>query len=234
MFAVIGDIHGCYHTLKNLYEKVKETYGEIDVYATGDLVDRGNHSPEVIDFVMENDIRPVLGNHDRMFFCFFTDQESNVGRLWKYNASEKTMYDYQKAPAKLMQHLDFVAGIPMFYDLGGHLISHAGIGKHWLTVLRNNGTLDTGLLEKTAIENIDNDSGLLWNRAKILNVGKIQIVGHTPVPDFKYYKESQVYYIDTGAATGNKLTALIFTDEGEADVLFEKTDNRDVNLMTFR
>ncbi len=234
MFAVIGDIHGCYNTLKNLHQKVKEVYGDIDVYATGDLVDRGNHSPGVIDFVMENEIRPVLGNHDRMFFSYFTDQESNVGRLWQYNASEKTMYDYQKDPAKLMLHLDFIAGIPMFYDLQGHLISHAGIGKQWLSVLKNDGTLDTALLQKTAIENIDSENGLLWNRAKILNVGKIQIVGHTPVPDFRYYKESKVYYIDTGAATGNKLTAIVFNGESEADVLFEKTDNRDVNLLTFR
>lgn len=234
MFAIIGDIHGCYHTLKNLHEKIKEIYGDIDIYATGDLVDRGNFSLQAIDYIMDNDIRPVLGNHDRMFFTYFTDEHSSIGRMWQYNACEKTLSDYQHNPAKLMQHLDFIAGIPLFYDLGDHLLSHAGVGKHWLSVLADNGSLDVSTLERLAIENIDSETGLLWNRATILNVGKTQIVGHTPVPNFKFYKESMVYYIDTGAANGNKLTALVKTTSGEADVIFVMTDHRDVNLMTFR
>lgn len=234
MFAVIGDIHGCVNTLELLVRRIKEVYGDIDIYATGDLIDRGNNSPQAIDFVIENEIHPVLGNHDRMFFAYFTDENSPAGKMWQYNASEKTLFDYMKNPARLMAHLDFIAGIPLFYDLGSHLLSHAGVGKQWLSVLKDNGELDTKYLEKIAIENIDSETGLLWNRTKILNVGKIQIVGHTPVPNIKFYKESMVYYIDTGAANGNKLTALVITDKGDADIMYEKTDARDMHTLLFR
>ena len=78
MFAVIGDIHGCVNTLELLVRRIKEVYGDIDIYATGDLIDRGNNSPQAIDFVIENEIHPVLGNHDRMFFAYFTDEKEEA------------------------------------------------------------------------------------------------------------------------------------------------------------
>ena len=64
MIAIIGDIHGCYFTLKELYEKIIEHTNEI--YSVGDLIDRGNFSRQVIQFCINNDIKPVLGNHDDM------------------------------------------------------------------------------------------------------------------------------------------------------------------------
>ena len=48
MVAVIGDVHGCYYTLKQLVEKIKAKYPDISIYCVGDLVDRGNFSCEVI------------------------------------------------------------------------------------------------------------------------------------------------------------------------------------------
>ncbi len=51
MIAVIGDVHGCYYTLKQLVDKIRKKYPAISIYCVGDLVDRGNYSFEVIDFV---------------------------------------------------------------------------------------------------------------------------------------------------------------------------------------
>ncbi|MCA0388639.1 MAG: metallophosphoesterase [Bacteroidetes bacterium] len=234
MFAVIGDIHGCVNTLRSLHTRVKETYEDIEFYCTGDLVDRGNYSPEVLDFVMEENIHPVLGNHDRMFFSYFTSPDSSPANLWIYNSSSKTLYDYEHNPGRLVDHLEFVGSLPLFYDLPRHIISHAGIGKHWLSILDNSGNIDVQKLNQLAIDNIDNENGLLWNRAELLKTNKIQIVGHTPVPNFKYYKNQRAYYIDTGAAAGNKLTALIFGEGDEADIIFERTDKRDFSSTFFR
>jgi|AATN01.1.fsa_nt_gi serine/threonine protein phosphatase 1 len=234
MFAVFGDIHGCFYTLKKLHTRVKEIYGEIDFYATGDLVDRGNYSPEAVEYVIENGIRPVMGNHDRMFISYFTERESIPAQLWIYNNSSKTIYDYEQNPAILVRHLDFVSKLPLFYDLDDYFISHAGFGRHWLNLLKYDKKVDLDMMTKVATDNLDNEKGLLWNRTELLDIGKIQVVGHTPVPNFKFYKKQKAYYIDTGASNGNKLTALVSDGVDAIDVIFEKTDNMDISSTIFR
>ncbi|KAB2843644.1 MAG: diadenosine tetraphosphatase, partial [Ignavibacterium sp.] len=48
MVAIIGDVHGCYNTLKAIFEKIRKKYPDIIIYCVGDLVDRGNFSAQVI------------------------------------------------------------------------------------------------------------------------------------------------------------------------------------------
>lgn len=63
----IGDVHGCFLTLKALF-KTAEIKPEDMVVFVGDLVDRGPRIKEVLDFVFERpNTHILLGNHD---FCF--------------------------------------------------------------------------------------------------------------------------------------------------------------------
>jgi serine/threonine protein phosphatase 1 len=71
MVAVIGDVHGCYYTLDTLYKKIKDKYPDIPVYCVGDLVDRGKYSCQTVEYVLENNIQFVLGNHDLMFYYYY-------------------------------------------------------------------------------------------------------------------------------------------------------------------
>jgi serine/threonine protein phosphatase 1 len=169
-----------------------------------------------------------------MFYSYFTERESIPARLWIYNSSSKTIYDYEQNPAQLVKHLDFVSKLPLFYDLDGYFISHAGFGRHWLTMLKYDKKVDLEMMTKVAFENMDNEKGLLWNRTELLDIGKIQVVGHTPVPNFKFYKKQKAYYIDTGASNGNKLTALVSDGVDAIDVIFEKTDKMDISSTIFR
>ena len=61
MVAVIGDIHGCFHTLKKLYALILKKYPDIPVCAVGDLVDRGKYSYEVVEFIRK--VTPDLPNY---------------------------------------------------------------------------------------------------------------------------------------------------------------------------
>ena len=60
MIAVIGDIHGCYLTLVELYAQILKKYPDIEIYSVGDLIDRGNKSFEVMEFVLalRTSVRP--------------------------------------------------------------------------------------------------------------------------------------------------------------------------------
>jgi Calcineurin-like phosphoesterase. len=60
---VIGDIQGCYKEFKNLL-KIIDPNKENKFFCVGDLVNRGPESEKVIEYVLENKIKSVLGNHD--------------------------------------------------------------------------------------------------------------------------------------------------------------------------
>ncbi len=80
MIAVIGDIHGCYHTLTRLYKEIKTKHPDIPIYSVGDLVDRGKFSFEVVEFIKENEIVFTAGNHDLMFYYFFTKPSHPIAK----------------------------------------------------------------------------------------------------------------------------------------------------------
>lgn len=63
---IIGDIHGCYHTLKALYEQIPPGS---EIWSVGDLIDRGMYSLEVIEFIQEKGIKAICGNHEDMMLA---------------------------------------------------------------------------------------------------------------------------------------------------------------------
>jgi len=196
--AVIGDIHGCYNTLENLFPKLKNIP---EIYSVGDLVDRGLHSREVIQFCMDNLIRPVRGNHEDMLLNAIDKSDKFFGfmskdsELYYYNGGRETQYSYIQSRLfsnfkkfrnefRSSGHYDYLRKLPLKYDLEKVVISHAGI-----------------------IEGGD-DYSIIWNRSTPAVLDKLQIFGHTPVDNLIYYKN---YYsnIDTGCVFKNKLTAVI-------------------------
>lgn len=63
-FAVIGDIHGNIYALKSVYKNIKDK--NIDfIVSTGDLVGYMMYPNEVIEFLKENKIASIQGNHDK-------------------------------------------------------------------------------------------------------------------------------------------------------------------------
>lgn len=60
----VGDIHGCYDDFMKLLKKVNYSPNDL-IIATGDLVDRGEKSKEVIEFFIKNgNALSVMGNHE--------------------------------------------------------------------------------------------------------------------------------------------------------------------------
>ena len=63
-FAVIGDIHGNIYALEEVYRDIKSK--NIDfIISTGDLVGYMMYPNEVIEFLKENKIASIQGNHDK-------------------------------------------------------------------------------------------------------------------------------------------------------------------------
>src|ERR1035438_7909936 len=87
MIAVIGDVHGCYNTLKELVVRIRRLYPGISIYCVGDLVDRGNFSFETVEFVINEGLTCTSGNHDFMFYYYITDSDNDIGKSWIFNGA---------------------------------------------------------------------------------------------------------------------------------------------------
>jgi len=228
MVAVIGDVHGCYYTLKQLVEKIKAKYPDISIYCVGDLVDRGNFSCEVIEFVKSENINCVIGNHDFMFYSNMRDPFSIMARSWNYNGAETTVASYKEKINLMDEHLDFIISEPLFYNLDDCFLSHAGVSIKYKQFFKN-GVPSDKELDEVFKKELDDKNSILWARGSLLNLGKLQVVGHTHRKDVYHDNSSDTLYIDTTAYGNNKLTAVIIDDNKCIEIIEEKSVIADVN-----
>lgn len=228
MVAVIGDVHGCYYTLEALYKKVKEKYPGIHFYCVGDLVDRGKNSRQTIEFFLEKDIKFTLGNHDLMFYYYYKEPDSPFAQVWTYNGSDSTLASYKDYEFKIEEHLFVIEKAPLFYSLNDCFISHAGISNKYKNILPANFSENLAPLFMLIQADRKADNGILWNREKLLNINKLQILGHTKQTEIRYDETANALYIDTGAVSGNKLSAVILEDNKRIDTLEEMTHKEDI------
>lgn len=228
MVAVIGDIHGCFYTLEELYKKIMKNYPGISVYTVGDLVDRGNHSYEVVKFIIENNIMFAPGNHDYMFLHFFKDPSSVFARSWFFNGNETTLESYENHQVEMFVHLEYIKNAGLYYNLNDCFICHAGISAQYDKYLPPNFRDNLDLLEPYIMNDIKTDRGIMWTRDPLLNLGKLQIVGHTKQQEITLVEDSNSVYLDTGACVGNKLSSVIVHDNNIIETIDEKTHLNDI------
>jgi len=227
MVAVIGDIHGCYYTLDALYKNIKAKYPDITVYCVGDLVDRGNFSYEVVEFFIRNGIPFTPGNHDFMFYAFFKEPNSLFAKSWVYNGNEATLRSYLNYHDQIEYHISYIKSAPLYFNTDDCFISHAGISSHYkskFSAARNNSDSLDSLIKSE----FDSESGILWTRDRLLNIGKLQVVGHTKQYEVKLDSKANALYIDTGACVGNKLSSVIIHQNEVIEIIAEPTHNEDV------
>ena len=197
MIAVIGDIHGCFHTLTALVEAIKKRYPKINIYSVGDLVDRGKYSFEVVEFIKKQKIIFTPGNHDYMFMYFYEQPSSMLGNAWVYNGSENTIASYAKKTNKISEHLELIKNSSLFLNLKDCFISHAGISIFYKSKLKEDFLNNLDKLETVINNSITSDHGILWTRDELINLGKLQVVGHTRMEEVFFNSESNTIYIDT-------------------------------------
>jgi serine/threonine protein phosphatase 1 len=220
---VIGDVHGCLDKLLSLELQIeidaRSANGDVRIVMLGDYVDRGPHSREVLNHIIQSqksDGRMALcGNHD--FYLPYTRTHENEIVHWCRYGGIDTLFSYgidirrwdegqiRTGTAKLCadfqrlappEHRAFIDAMPRHVRFGDYLFVHAG--------------LQPGLpLEKQKRRE------LLTIREPFLSSdadhGAVVVHGHT-VSEQVDVRNNRIG-IDTGAAYGGKLTALVL--EGE-------------------
>jgi serine/threonine protein phosphatase 1 len=197
---IIGDVHGCYDTFTELLRHWNPATERL--IQVGDLVDRGRHIPETVELARSlNAQHPdqtvfLKGNHELGMLRHLGPD--GPFRSWLDWGGRSTVLQYGARRAQCEEHLTWLAKRPLFWKNEHVLVSHAGIAK----VL---SPLDE-----------DNPDGILWRRGPLLNLGLMQVVGHTPTDDGKphFDPDSLTLYIDTGAYQGKALSAARLSDHG--------------------
>jgi len=122
---VVGDVQGCYQTLRALLSAAKFSDGD-RLWLVGDLVNRGPRSLEVLRYVSGLGERAtvVLGNHD----VHLLGRALNV-----YGAKRRdTLDEVLVAPDRRIL-IDWLRRRPLLYREGDWLMVHAGLLPRWST-----------------------------------------------------------------------------------------------------
>lgn len=207
--TVIGDVHGCFKELKELYTKIL-AYTD-NVYSVGDLIDRGPDSKKVIQFCIDNNIKPVKGNHEDMLlktinkplYQVAPGYETNKTQ-WIWNGGDMTILSYiggksinfRKFTDAFQEngHYDYISKLPLKIELDNCIITHGGI------------------------VNNAHPENLLWNRDAPSRLKKLQIIGHTPSVNV-IHKPNHYINIDTGCVFWGKMSAVILSDNGKVLII---------------
>ena len=199
----IGDIHGCYDRLKALMEKIPIDYSRDGLVFIGDYIDRGPHSVEVVDYLIQlkNRFPEVIllkGNHEDMLDKFLNGADRFTYLL---NGGQQTLDSYLTKPVQSEfspippDHMEFFKSMRLFYETEEFIFVHAG------------------LRPRVPLES-QNTEDMLWIRDKFVSskydFGKRVIFGHTPLK--KPLVEPNKIGIDTGAVYGNALTCIQLPD----------------------
>jgi serine/threonine protein phosphatase 1 len=213
---IIGDIHGCFYTLEKMLSHWEPS--DQKLVCVGDYIDRGNYSGRVLKLLWElqrSHAETVLlkGNHEFIYKYHYT-QEPQID--WaSVGAGKHTISDFELENITTAMAIDFFDTLLLEYDTHGYKISHAGIAN-----------------TATNVYNEDNfEYGVLWTRKELKNLGKPQIIGHTPhelqTPLIK--TSSNSYNIDSGCCYGRGLTGIAMSDNGNLlETFYESVDVRDI------
>ncbi|BAU46588.1 diadenosine tetraphosphatase [Sulfurifustis variabilis] len=122
----IGDVQGCFDSLRALLEQIGFDRARDELWFTGDLVNRGPRSADVVRFVKGLGERAVcvLGNHDLHLLAIASGATTRGPR--------DTLTDLLEATDR-EELLAWLASRPLFHRdaVSGHALVHAGLPPQW-------------------------------------------------------------------------------------------------------
>jgi serine/threonine protein phosphatase 1 len=216
LIYAVGDIHGSYYKLTRLLKHCNSHCGghSARFVFLGDYIDRGQHSREVVELLMEmqkakpGQICCLRGNHEEMLISV---REGGNKALWLCNGGDTTLRSYGVTSADAIpdEHLVWYDSLPLFESDDQRFFVHAGI------------------FPGVPLDQQDRDD-MLWIREPFLSDprdhGLYIIHGHTPLETGEPEYWPNRLNLDTGAVFGGPLTAAVFDDSSAGPIAFITDD----------
>jgi serine/threonine protein phosphatase 1 len=211
---IVGDIHGCAHSFEALLARHYNPERDLLVQL-GDLVDRGRHTPQTVALARNLEARHsavfLLGNHEYEMSQHFVGQ---TVMDWFGHCGDETLRQYARTGRDCLDDVQWFSTMPLRWESELLLLTHAGVAADTDDPYQPR---DLG--------------GVLWNRERAGDVGKLQVHGHRPRHAGPLFdRTAQAWNIDTGACYGRQLSALRLDRKGYMlEVVSVPTDPRDVD-----
>lgn len=205
---IYGDIHGCYDEFIFLRKKINPQKDDIEV-CVGDIITKGKDSIKTLDFIIDNNIKSVLGNHEDKIIRYLNHQKSNKKNPIILDEDEQGIVNNLS-----QKHIEFLQNLPLFLRYGDITIVHGGLQNHMtLEDLSKNDTQK--ILRMRYLDQYENflalgkedENSIFWADIYNGNQGFV-VYGHQWSQEIR--KNKFALGIDTGCTYGNSLTAIVF------------------------
>ncbi|MGH8380618.1 metallophosphoesterase [Pseudomonas sp.] len=200
---IVGDIHGCFDLLENLLAELHFCSNHDRVFCTGDLIDRGPCSEQVVRWLSYPWFHAVRGNHEQMVLDHVAGQgdaarHARNGGAWFYSLPEA--HQQQIAEALLSMPLAIEVALQNGRKIG---IIHAE-SPCWEDRLGWPDAIALLYSEEPATQLAARQQAM-YSRGKITRQDPTPIagietlyVGHSTVPQI--LQLGNVVYLDTGCS----------------------------------
>jgi len=214
---VIGDVHGCFHTMMNLINTLPK---DANLIFVGDLCDKGLYTKEVISFIKENKHQSILGNHDMYMIKHLKNALKGQNNAWNTKAlfsGDATVNSYKACEESIIdEHIAWLSQLPTYLEFNHYFITH-GFGLPYYQ--RKDITTYHPILRSNRLSSIRYRED--WEKEyEMYNI--INIFGHDTFDEV--VNGDNYYGIDTGCKYGQKLTAIELGSMHISDVPVDKRD----------
>jgi serine/threonine protein phosphatase 1 len=207
---VLGDLHGAYKALLQVFERSGFDHEKDTLISLGDIADGWPEVPECVEELLKvRNLIAIRGNHDLWASEFL--RHRIVHEVWKVNGGHTTVNAYLRSGLlNDARHREFFAKQQNYYiDRKKRLFVHAGydvsvkLEKQDQSIFHWNRTLwKYAMLKSFGTYELDDD----------VNKFKEVFIGHSntvkDVPDLKPVNRLNVWNLDQGCKIGGKLTLM--------------------------
>jgi len=179
---VVGDIHGAFQLVLEAMHAVRFDPTVDRLFSVGDMIDRGPHSPRVLQFLAQPCVYAVRGNHEDELLSLYSSGAPDEDVL-RFACQFNGMQWWLDVPHGLRQQiLQAISRLPLVIEVktprGNAGLLHADIphGMSWgvfkrAILINDERTRHTCLWGRTRIERRD--------QTGVPGIGRV-FVGHTP------------------------------------------------------
>lgn len=129
---VIGDVHGCSATLKELLDSICGININDKLIFVGDLIDKGPDSKAVLDYVLKlkelnYEITYIRGNHEQMMLNSLDNAKAM--KDWFRNGGKNTLDNFDVYHPGFIEdkYIDFILSSKYYCLMDKFVVTHAGL-----------------------------------------------------------------------------------------------------------